>query len=148
MLDLSEEPLEENIEICERYLTSARMSRIGMTLELELGVTGGEEDGVDNSGVDSAKPLHATGGRGAGLRAPVEDQPRTSRSPHRSANVHGVYKPGNVKLQPIILKELAGLHPAEIRHPGQTRQLRLPRRFWIDARGNPVEADLLRRDPR
>ena len=53
MLDLSEESLEENIEICEKYL--ARMSKIGMTLELELGVTGGEEDGVDNSGVDSSK---------------------------------------------------------------------------------------------
>jgi hypothetical protein len=53
MLDLSEEPIEENIEICKRYLE--RMSKMGMTLEIELGVTGGEEDGVDNSGVDSSK---------------------------------------------------------------------------------------------
>ncbi|SDH98995.1 class II fructose-bisphosphate aldolase [Propionivibrio dicarboxylicus] len=101
MLDLSEESLEENIEICERYL--ARMSRIGMTLELELGVTGGEEDGVDNSGVDSAK-----------LYTQPEDvalaYERLSKiSPNFTiaasfGNVHGVYKPGNVKLQPIILK--------------------------------------------
>ena len=53
MLDLSEEPLNENIEICKRYLE--RMSKIGMTLEIELGVTGGEEDGVDNTDVDNAK---------------------------------------------------------------------------------------------
>ncbi len=53
MLDLSEEPLHENVEICKRYLE--RMSKMGMTLELELGVTGGEEDGVDNTGVDSAR---------------------------------------------------------------------------------------------
>ena len=52
MLDLSEEPIEENIEICKRYLE--RMAKIGMTLEIELGVTGGEEDGVDNSDVDSS----------------------------------------------------------------------------------------------
>ena len=53
MLDLSEEPLHENIEICKRYLE--RMSKMDMTLEIELGVTGGEEDGVDNTGVDSSK---------------------------------------------------------------------------------------------
>ncbi len=52
MLDLSEEPLEENIAICKEYLT--RMSKMGMTLEIELGITGGEEDGVDNSDVDNA----------------------------------------------------------------------------------------------
>ena len=101
MLDLSEESLEENIEICEKYLT--RMSKIGMTLELELGVTGGEEDGVDNSGVDSSK-----------LYTQPEDvalaYERLSKiSPNFTiaasfGNVHGVYKPGNVKLQPIILK--------------------------------------------
>ena len=56
MIDLSEEPIEENIEICKQYLT--RMSKIGMTLEIELGITGGEEDGVDNSGVDESKLQH------------------------------------------------------------------------------------------
>ena len=53
MLDLSEEPLEENVETCAKYL--ARMSKLGMTLEIELGVTGGEEDGVDNTGVDESR---------------------------------------------------------------------------------------------
>jgi fructose-bisphosphate aldolase class II len=101
MLDLSEEPLEENIDICQRYLE--RMSKMGMTLEIELGVTGGEEDGVDNSGVDSAK-----------LYTQPEDvayaYERLSKVSDRFTiaasfgNVHGVYKPGNVKLQPIILK--------------------------------------------
>ena len=101
MLDLSEESLEENIEICEKYL--ARMSKIGMTLEIELGVTGGEEDGVDNSNVDSSK-----------LYTQPEDvayaYERLSKISNRFTiaasfgNVHGVYKPGNVKLQPIILK--------------------------------------------
>ncbi|SMO67723.1 class II fructose-bisphosphate aldolase [Solitalea koreensis] len=101
MIDLSEEPLEENIHICKEYL--ARMSKIGMTLEIELGVTGGEEDGVDNSDVDSSK-LYTQ---------PSEvDYAYTelSKISHRFTiaaafgNVHGVYKPGNVKLQPIILK--------------------------------------------
>jgi len=101
MLDLSEEPLEENIEICSRYLE--RMSKIGMTLEIELGVTGGEEDGVDNSGVDSSK-----------LYTQPEDvayaYEQLSKISNRFTvaasfgNVHGVYKPGNVKLQPVILK--------------------------------------------
>ena len=53
MIDLSEESIEENIEICKTYLE--RMSKMGMTLEIELGITGGEEDGVDNSDVDSSK---------------------------------------------------------------------------------------------
>ena len=57
MLDLSEEPMEENIEICKKYLE--RMSKMGMTLEIELGITGGEEDGVDNSSVDQFKIIHS-----------------------------------------------------------------------------------------
>ncbi len=101
MLDLSEEPLKENIEICARYLE--RMSKIDMTLEIELGVTGGEEDGVDNSDVDSSK-----------LYTQPEDvayaYEQLSKISNRFTiaasfgNVHGVYKPGNVKLQPVILK--------------------------------------------
>jgi len=62
MLDLSVEPLKENIEICKRYLD--RMHRIGMTLEIELGCTGGEEDGVDNSGIDSSRLYTPTRRRG------------------------------------------------------------------------------------
>jgi fructose-bisphosphate aldolase class II len=100
MLDLSEEPLHENIEISRKYLT--RMARMKMTLEVELGVTGGEEDGVDNSGVDNAKlytqpsdvlevydALHSVGSFTVAASF---------------GNTHGVYSPGNVKLTPVILK--------------------------------------------
>ena len=101
MLDLSEEPLEENIEICQRYLE--RMSRIGMTLEIELGVTGGEEDGVDNSGVDSAKLYTQPEDVAYAYEKLSQISPRFTIAAS-FGNVHGVYKPGNVKLQPIILK--------------------------------------------
>ncbi|MGQ9846207.1 MAG: class II fructose-bisphosphate aldolase [Bacteroidales bacterium] len=101
MLDLSEEPLQENIEICKKYL--ARMSKIGMVLEIELGVTGGEEDGVDNTGVNNSR-LYTQPEDVAyayeELRK-ISDQFTIAAS---FGNVHGVYKPGNVKLQPIILK--------------------------------------------
>jgi fructose-bisphosphate aldolase class II len=100
MLDLSEESLKENIEISKRYLD--RMSKMGMTLEIELGVTGGEEDGVDNSDVDSAKlytqPEDVAYAYEELLK--VSDRFTIAAS---FGNVHGVYKPGNVKLQPIIL---------------------------------------------
>jgi fructose-bisphosphate aldolase, class II len=101
MLDLSEEPLHENIEICEKYF--ARMAKMGMTLEIELGVTGGEEDGVDNSDVDSSK-LYTQPSEVA-----YSYEKLSAISPNFTVaaafgNVHGVYKPGNVKLQPIILK--------------------------------------------
>ncbi len=101
LLDVSEEPIEENIEICKRYL--ARMSKMGMTLEIELGVTGGEEDGVDNSGVDSSK-LYT---QPEDVSLAYEELSKVSDRFTIAAsfgNVHGVYKPGNVKLQPIILK--------------------------------------------
>lgn len=101
MLDLSEESLEENIEICKKYLT--RMSKMGMTLEIELGVTGGEEDGVDNTGVDSSK-LYT---QPADVAYAYEELMKISDRFTIAAsfgNVHGVYKPGNVKLQPVILK--------------------------------------------
>jgi fructose-bisphosphate aldolase class II len=100
MLDLSEEPLHENLEICKQYLT--RMSKMGMTLEIELGVTGGEEDGVDNSDVDSAK-LYT---QPEDVAYAYEELMKISDKFTIAAsfgNVHGVYKPGNVKLQPIIL---------------------------------------------
>jgi fructose-bisphosphate aldolase class II len=101
MLDLSEESLEENIEISKRYLE--RMSKMGMTLEIELGITGGEEDGVDNTGIDSSR-LYTQ---------PKEVfyayQELSKVSPNFTVaaafgNVHGVYKPGNVRLEPTILK--------------------------------------------
>jgi fructose-bisphosphate aldolase class II len=100
MLDLSEESLEENIEISGKYLE--RMSKLGMTLEIELGCTGGEEDGVDNSGMDHSA-----------LYTQPEDvayaYEHLSKISHRFTiaasfgNVHGVYSPGNVKLTPSIL---------------------------------------------
>lgn len=101
MLDLSEEPLEENLETCAKYFE--RMAKIGMTIEIELGVTGGEEDGVDNTDVDSSR---------------LYTQPEEVFQAHQTlskisdkftiaaafGNVHGVYKPGNVELRPVILK--------------------------------------------
>lgn len=101
MIDLSEEPIEENIEICKEYL--ARMSKMGMTLEIELGITGGEEDGVDNSDVDASKlytqPEEVAYAYEELLK--VSDQFTIAAA---FGNVHGVYKPGNVKLTPKILK--------------------------------------------
>lgn len=100
MLDLSEEPLEENIETCKKYL--ARMDKMGMTLEIELGVTGGEEDGVDNSKVDTSllytQPEEV-------CYAYEELSKVSSRFTIAASfgNVHGVYKPGNVVLTPKIL---------------------------------------------
>ena len=101
MIDLSEEPIEENIDICKKYL--ARMAKIGMTLEIELGITGGEEDGVDNTDVDNSL-----------LYTQPEEvayaYEELSKISHRFTvaaafgNVHGVYKPGNVVLTPKILK--------------------------------------------
>jgi fructose-bisphosphate aldolase class II len=100
MLDLSEEPLHENIEICAKYL--GRMAKMGMTLEIELGVTGGEEDGVDNTDADHSS-----------LYTQPEDvayayEVLSKVSPNFTiaasfGNVHGVYSPGNVKLTPKIL---------------------------------------------
>jgi len=101
MIDLSEEPIEENIEICKEYL--ARMSKMGMTLEIELGITGGEEDGVDNTDVDASKlytqPEEVAYAYEELLK--VSDQFTVAAA---FGNVHGVYKPGNVKLTPKILK--------------------------------------------
>ncbi len=100
MLDLSEETLEENLATSRAYLE--RMAKINMTLEIELGVTGGEEDGVDNSDVDSSR---------------LYTQPEEVLQAYDTlngvgqftvaaafGNTHGVYKPGNVKLRPVILK--------------------------------------------
>jgi fructose-bisphosphate aldolase class II len=101
MIDLSEEPIHENIEICKQYL--ARMSKMGMTLEIELGITGGEEDGVDNSDVDSTK-LYT---QPSEVAFAYEELMKVSDKFTIAAafgNVHGVYKPGNVKLTPKILK--------------------------------------------
>lgn len=101
MIDLSEEPIEENIEICKTYLE--RMSKIGMTLEIELGITGGEEDGVDNSDVDSSK-LYTQPEEVAYAYEELSKVSPKFTIAAAFGNVHGVYKPGNVKLTPKILK--------------------------------------------
>ncbi len=101
MLDLSEEPLEENLEICKRYLE--RMSKMGMTLEIELGITGGEEDGVDNTGVDSSR-LYTQPEEVARAYEVLMQVSERFTVAAAFGNVHGVYKPGNVRLEPVILK--------------------------------------------
>ncbi|WP_088340667.1 class II fructose-bisphosphate aldolase [Robiginitalea sediminis] len=101
MIDLSEEPLEENIEICKEYL--ARMSKMNMTLEIELGITGGEEDGVDNTDVDDSK-LYTQPEEVAYAYEELSKVSHRFTIAAAFGNVHGVYKPGNVKLTPKILK--------------------------------------------
>lgn len=109
MIDLSEEPLEENIEISARILE--RASKIDMSIEIELGCTGGEEDGVGSDDIDNAK-----------LYTQPEDVLAAydvlSKIGHFSVaasfgNVHGVYKPGNVQLRPDILKNSQALVSSE-----------------------------------
>ena len=102
MIDLSEEPMEENIEICKKYL--ARMSKIGMTLEIELGITGGEEDGVDNSDVDNSELYSKPEDVDYAYTELLKISPRFTIAA-AFGNVHGVYKPGNVKLTPTILRD-------------------------------------------
>jgi fructose-bisphosphate aldolase, class II len=101
MLDFSEEPIEENMHVSAKYLE--RMKAMGMTLEIELGVTGGEEDGVDNSDVDSSK-LYTQPSEVAFAYETLSKVSHRFTVAAAFGNVHGVYKPGNVKLQPIILK--------------------------------------------
>ncbi|AZI21657.1 class II fructose-bisphosphate aldolase [Chryseobacterium taklimakanense] len=100
MLDLSEEPLEENMDISTQYFE--RMAKMGMTLEIELGVTGGEEDGVDNTGVDSSK-LYTQPEEVAYAYEKLKAISPNFTIAAAFGNVHGVYKPGNVKLTPKIL---------------------------------------------
>ncbi|WP_190811377.1 class II fructose-bisphosphate aldolase [Flagellimonas sp. S3867] len=101
MIDLSEEPIEENIEICKGYLE--RMSKMDMTLEIELGVTGGEEDGVDNTDIDSSK-LYTQPEEVAYAYEELSKVSPKFTIAAAFGNVHGVYKPGNVTLTPKILK--------------------------------------------
>jgi fructose-bisphosphate aldolase class II len=100
MLDLSEESLHENIEVCVEYFK--RMNKMKMTLEIELGVTGGEEDGVDNSEVDNAK-LYTQPEEVAYAYEKLSEVSKNFTIAAAFGNVHGVYKPGNVQLTPKIL---------------------------------------------
>jgi len=101
MLDLSEEPLEENIEICVEYFK--RMAKIDQFLEIELGITGGEEDGVDNSDVDNSL-LYTQPEEVDKFYTALKAVSPNFTIAAAFGNVHGVYKPGNVKLEPKILK--------------------------------------------
>lgn len=101
MIDLSEEPLEENIGTCLEFLK--RMDKIGMTLEIELGVTGGEEDGVDNTDIDNSK-LYTQPEEVAYAYEELSKVSKRFTIAAAFGNVHGVYKPGNVELTPKILK--------------------------------------------
>ncbi len=100
MLDLSVEPLDENLEISKRFLK--RMSKMGMTLEIELGITGGEEDGVDNSSIENSKLYTQPEEVNHAYEELLSVSPRFTIAA-AFGNVHGVYKPGNVKLEPVIL---------------------------------------------
>jgi len=101
MIDLSEESIEDNIETSKRYLE--RMAKIDMTLEIELGVTGGEEDGVDNTNIDSSK-LYTQPEEVAYAYEELKKISNNFTVAAAFGNVHGVYKPGNVVLTPEILK--------------------------------------------
>lgn len=101
MLDLSEEPLHENLEISAKYFK--RMKAIETGIEIELGVTGGEEDGVDNTGIDSSK-LYTQPSEVAESFSVLREIGANFTIAASFGNVHGVYKPGNVKLTPVILK--------------------------------------------
>jgi len=100
MLDLSEEPHEENIGCCAEYMK--RMQPMNLILEMEIGITGGVEDGVDNSGVDNSKLYSTPEDTWAVWQAlsPISEKFTIAAA---FGNVHGVYKPGNVKLQPELL---------------------------------------------
>lgn len=102
MIDLSEESLQENIEICSKY--TERMSKIGMTLEIELGCTGGEEDGVDNSHMDASALYTQPEDVDYAYTELSKISPRFTIAAS-FGNVHGVYKPGNVVLTPTILRD-------------------------------------------
>ena len=101
MLDLSEEPLEQNVATCKEYLK--KLSSLDIMLEIELGVTGGEEDGVDNTSIDNAK-LYTQPQDVAYAYKELSEVSNLFTIAASFGNVHGVYKPGSVKLEPIILK--------------------------------------------
>ncbi len=128
MLDLSEEPIEENIDICVEYLK--RMEPLGMTLEVELGITGGEEDGVDNSDVQPedlySKPEEVA--YAYERLSQVSDRFTVAAA---FGNVHGVYKPGNVQLTPTILRDSQTSYPGQTQHRPEPGRLRLPWRLWF-----------------
>jgi fructose-bisphosphate aldolase class II len=102
MIDLSTEPIQQNIDTCKRYLE--RMSKMGMTLEFELGITGGEEDGIDHSGVASDRLYTQPEDVAYAYEELMKVSPNFTVAAS-FGNVHGVYSPGNVQLRPKILRD-------------------------------------------
>ena len=133
MIDLSEEPIEENIEICKQYLQ--RMSKMGMTLEIELGITGGEEDGVDNTDVDDSK-LYTQPEEVAYAYEELSKVSSQFTIAAAFGNVHGVYKPGNVKLTPKILKNSQDYISKKYNVPHNTIDFVFSWWFWFYCRRN------------
>merc|ERR1719502_2304084 len=102
MIDLSEEPMDENIQTCVEYME--RMAKMGMLLEMELGITGGEEDGVDNTDV-KPEDLYTKPEEIWEVQKALQEVPNARFTVAAAfGNVHGVYAPGNVKLDPEILR--------------------------------------------
>jgi len=112
MLDLSEEPLEENIETSVAFYK--RMAPLGMGIEIELGVTGGEEDGVDNSDVENDK-LYTQPQHVAYSHTELSKVGKLFTIAAAFGNVHGVYSPGNVQLRPEILKNSQDFIQSELK---------------------------------
>ena len=142
MLDLSEEPLEENLEICQRYLE--RMTTIDMTLEIELGVTGGEEDGVDNSGVDNSK-LYTQPEDVAYAYDALKEVGAGSRSPPRSATRTACTSRATSSSRRAILQNSQEYIQKE-RHRPEAGRLRVPRRLGLVAREDQRSRLLRRRE--
>ena len=116
MLDLSEEPIEENIHTSVQFFK--RMAPLGMAIEIELGVTGGEEDGVDNSGVENEK-LYTQPQHVAFAYSELNKVGRLFSIAAAFGNVHGVYSPGNVELRPVILKNSQDYIVKELKTPAK-----------------------------
>lgn len=116
MLDLSEEPIEENIHTSVEFFK--RMAPLGMAIEIELGVTGGEEDGVDNSGVENEK-LYTQPQHVAFAYTQLNKVGRLFSIAAAFGNVHGVYSPGNVELRPVILKNSQDYIVKELKTPAK-----------------------------
>ena len=133
MIDLSEESLEENIEICSKYL--ARMSKMGMTLEIELGCTGGEEDGVDNSHMDASALYTQPEDVDYAYTELSKISPRFTIAAS-FGNVHGVYKPGNVVLTPTILRDSQDYVSKKHNLPHNSLNFVFPRWFRFYCSGN------------
>merc|ERR1711988_2015654 len=137
MLDLSEEPLEENIALCKKYLE--RMAKINLLLEMELGITGGEEDGVDNSDVDSSR-LYTQPEEVWEVYKALSSVPNGNFTVAAAfGNVHGVYKPGSVKLDPQILHNTQKFIKEKLGcESDKPVKFVFPRRLWLLARRDPV----------